>query len=47
VLYNGESQEPMLRALTRGFQLGLDAELVIARKLEEAGSAPCWSGAKS
>ena len=30
----------MLRALARGFQLGLDADLVIARKLEEGWDRP-------
>ena len=36
-LQNGESLEPMLKALAHGFQMGLEAELVIARKLED-----CW-----
>jgi len=31
---------PMLRALARGFQMGLDAELVISRKLEEGWDRP-------
>ena len=30
----------MLRALAKGFQMGLDAELVIARKLEEGWDRP-------
>ena len=39
-LQNDESLAPMLRALARGFQLGLEAELVIARKLEEGWDRP-------
>jgi len=39
-LQNDEPLAPMLRALARGFQLGLDAELVIARKLEEGWDRP-------
>ncbi|EAQ70457.1 plastoquinone biosynthesis coenzyme/ Coq4 family protein [Synechococcus sp. RS9909] len=39
-LQNGESLEPMLKALARGFQMGLDAELVIARKLEDGWERP-------
>ena len=39
-LQNDEPLAPMLRALSRGFQLGLDAELVIARKLEEGWDRP-------
>jgi ubiquinone biosynthesis protein COQ4 len=39
-LQNGESLEPMLKALTRGFQMGLDAELVIAHKLEDGWERP-------
>jgi ubiquinone biosynthesis protein Coq4 len=34
-LQSGESLDPLLKALARGFQMGLDAELVIAYKLEE------------
>ena len=34
-LQNGESLEPMLKALAHGFQMGLTAELVIAYKLED------------
>ena len=34
-LQNNEPLAPMLQALAKGFQMGLDAELVIARKLEE------------
>jgi len=39
-LQNNEPLAPMLRALARGFQMGLDAELVISRKLEEGWSRP-------
>ncbi len=39
-LQNGESLEPMLKALARGFQMGLEAELVIARKLEDNWERP-------
>ena len=39
-LQNGEPLAPMLSALARGFQLGLDAELVIAYKLEEGWHKP-------
>jgi len=39
-LQNGESLEPMLKALARGFQMGLEAELVIARKLEDSWERP-------
>ena len=39
-LQNDESLAPMLRALARGFQLGLEADLVIARKLEEGWDRP-------
>ena len=39
-LQNGESLEPMLKALARDFQTGLDAELVIARKLEDGWERP-------
>lgn len=39
-LQNGESLDPLLKALARGFQMGLDAELVIAYKLEEAWGRP-------
>jgi ubiquinone biosynthesis protein COQ4 len=40
VLQNGESLEPMLKALARGFQMGLEAELVIARKLDDGWERP-------
>ena len=39
-LQNDEPLAPMLRALARGFQIGLDADLVIARKLEEGWDRP-------
>ena len=39
-LQNDEPLAPMLRALAKGFQMGLDAELVIARKLEEGWDRP-------
>ena len=39
-LQNDEPLAPMLRALARGFQLGLDADLVIARKLEDGWDKP-------
>ena len=39
-LQTGESLEPLLRALSRGFQMGLDADLVIAQKLEEGWDRP-------
>ena len=39
-LQNGESLEPMLKALAHGFQMGLEAELVIARKLEDGWERP-------
>ncbi|TCD57894.1 hypothetical protein CWE17_03605 [Synechococcus sp. BS56D] len=39
-LQNDEPLAPMLRALARGFQMGLDAELVIARKLEDGWDRP-------
>ena len=39
-LQNGESLEPLLKALARGFQIGLEAELVIAYKLEDHWERP-------
>ena len=39
-LQKDEPLAPMLRALAKGFQMGLDAELVIARKLEEGWDRP-------
>jgi ubiquinone biosynthesis protein Coq4 len=39
-LQEDEPLGPMLRALARGFQMGLDADLVIARKLEEGWDRP-------
>ncbi len=39
-LQNDEPLEPLLRALAHGFQMGLDAELVIGRKLEEGWERP-------
>ena len=39
-LQNDEPLSPMLRALAQGFQMGLDAELVIARKLEDGWDRP-------
>ena len=39
-LQNDEPLAPMLRALAKGFQMGLDAELVISRKLEEGWGRP-------
>ena len=39
-LQNDEPLAPMLRALARGFQMGLDADLVIAHKLEEGWDRP-------
>ena len=39
-LQDDEPLAPMLRAMARGFQLGLDAELVIAHKLEEGWNRP-------
>lgn len=39
-LQNDEALSPMLRALAQGFQKALDAELVIARKLEDAWDRP-------
>lgn len=39
-LQNDEALSPMLRALAQGFQMGLDAELVIARKLEDDWDRP-------
>ena len=39
-LQDDEPLAPMLRAMARGFQLGLSAELVIAHKLEEGWNRP-------
>lgn len=39
-LQNDEPLEPLLDALGRGFRLGLQAELVIAQKLEEGWQRP-------
>ena len=39
-LQNNEPLAPMLRALAQGFQMGLDADLVIARKLEDGWDRP-------
>ena len=39
-LQDDEPLAPMLRAMARGFQLGLHAELVIAHKLEEGWDRP-------
>ena len=39
-LQNGESLEPLLKALARGFQMGLAADLVIAHKLEDHWERP-------
>ena len=39
-LQDDEPLAPMLRAMARGFQLGLNAELVIAHKLEEGWDRP-------
>ncbi len=39
-LQDDESMEPLLRALSKGFQIGLDADLVIAQKLEEGWDRP-------
>jgi len=39
-LQNDGALAPMLRALARGFQMGLDDELVISRKLEEGWDRP-------
>jgi len=39
-LQNDKPLSPMLRALAQGFQMGLDAELVIARKLEDGWDQP-------
>ena len=39
-LQNDEPLAPMLRALAKGFQMELDAELVISRKLEEGWDRP-------
>lgn len=39
-LQNDDPLEPLLRALAHGFQMGLDAELVVGRKLEEGWERP-------
>ena len=39
-LQNDEPLTPMLRALAQGFQMGLDAELVISKKLEDGWNRP-------
>lgn len=39
-LKNDEPLEPLLRALAHGYQMGLDAELVVSRKLEEDWDRP-------
>ena len=39
-LQKGESLEPLLQALARGFQMGVKAELVIASKLEDGWERP-------
>ena len=39
-LQNDEPLEPLLRALTHGFQMGLNADLVIGRKLEQGWERP-------
>ena len=39
-LQDDEPLAPILRAMARGFQLGLDADLVIAHKLEEGWDRP-------
>jgi ubiquinone biosynthesis protein Coq4 len=39
-LQNDEPLEPLLRALARGFELGLSARCVIAQKLEEGWERP-------
>ena len=39
-LQNDEPLEPLLRALAHGFQMGLNADLVIGRKLEESWERP-------
>ena len=39
-LQNDDPLEPLLRALARSFQMGLDAELVVSRKLEEGWDRP-------
>ena len=39
-LQNDDPLEPLLRALAHGFQMGLDAELVVGRKLEEGWKRP-------
>ena len=39
-LQNDAPLAPMLRALARGFQIGLDADLVIAHKPEEGWDRP-------
>ena len=39
-LQNDEPLEPLLRALAHGFQMGLNADLVIGCKLEEGWERP-------
>lgn len=39
-LQNDESLEPMLKALSKGFQKGIDADLIIGHKLEEGWERP-------
>jgi ubiquinone biosynthesis protein COQ4 len=39
-LQNDDPLEPLLRALAHGFQMGLDAELVVGQKLEEGWERP-------
>ena len=39
-LQNDDPLEPLLRALANGFQMGLNADLVIGRKLEEGWERP-------
>ena len=39
-LQNDDPLEPLLRALAHGFQMGLDTELVVGRKLEEGWERP-------
>jgi hypothetical protein len=46
-LQNGESLEPMLKALARGFQMGLEDELGSPANSRRARSGRCKSGARS
>ena len=39
-LQDDEPLGPLLQALSQGFQMGLDADLVIAHKLEEGWERP-------